>query len=41
MDRGASVIRKHLIVDAFGVAFMQAMWDWMDRVRKTARRYVN
>jgi HEXXH motif-containing protein len=35
----AVVIRKHVIVDAVGVPFLQSMWDWMDRLRKEVGRY--
>jgi HEXXH motif-containing protein len=41
MTQSALVIRKHLIVDAFGVSFMESMWNWMDRVKQIARRHVH
>jgi hypothetical protein len=32
MRRSARTLREHLVVDAFGVSFMQGMWDWMEGV---------
>lgn len=37
MAQSAVVIRRHMIVDPFGVSFMRAMWDWMGRVQGAGR----
>jgi HEXXH motif-containing protein len=39
MRQSASVIRRHMIVDAFGVSYMQAMWGWMGKVLEAAMHY--
>jgi len=39
LDQSARVIRRHAIVDAVGVSFMEGMWEWMESVLSQAVRH--
>jgi len=40
VSKSASVLRRYAIVDASGVPFFQALWEWMNRVRQELKHHV-